>query len=389
MSGGVERSTWTLYQSLHKWFLYDCYVLYNESKFEITNPQDTITQIPHGDIRQQVNFIHEYVVDHQIQVIIVQGVFDKLSSFFQAVQGKIPIVYVFRGEPAFPYKTWTIEYIRSLMQYRGLTSWGRRRILKLPLRKLRMRYELYQQYQQINRMSDYFVFLSEKYVTAYQWYSLKNVATRSFVIPNTISYENPPQESIIEQKQNHAVLVTRFEEYTKRIIAALQIWNEVQNLYHLTDWTLDIVGDGEDKDMYECYLKKHPTGNIIFHGYQEPTEYYKRASISILTSRSEAFANVLVEAKQFGCVPVAFDSYAAVSDIITHPKDGILIKNGDIHAFAKALYELATDKERRIAMAHSAMLSINKFSRERIMNMWNEMLLQIIKDQTNKNKDSI
>lgn len=381
MSGGVERSTWNLFQGLQERFLHTCHVLYDRRKFEITNPLETIVQIPQSDKQQQIDFIRQYLIEHQIQIIVIQGIYDKLTYFYEAAQKNIPILYVFRGEPAFPYKTWTIEYIYSLIKYRGLKSWGKMRLIKFPLRKMKLRYELYRRNQQIDHLSNYFIFLSQHYVKTYKWYSFEDISKRSFVIPNAICYENTPLESKIKQKQKHVVLVARFEEFTKRIIYALKIWNLVQTKYHLTDWILDIVGDGEDKDMYENYLLQNPTSNIVFHGYQEPIEYYKKAAICILTSRSEAFANVLVEAQVFGCVPIAFNSYAAVSDIITHKNNGFIIKNGDINAFAKTLYQLAIDNERRYRMAYTAMLSVEKFSKEKVLNLWDSTLTKIIKQQ--------
>ena len=198
--------------------MHTCHVLYDRRKFEITNPPKTIVQIPQSDKQQQISFIRKYLTDHQIQIIIIQGIYDKLSYFAEAAHGEILIAYVFHGEPAFPYKTFTIDYICSLIKYRGRVSWGVHRLLKFPMRKLKLRYELYLRHKQTNQAADYFVFLSRYCANAYKRYSFSSIEDRSFVIPNSLSFDIEGDESIIKHKQKHVLLVARFEEFTKAIL---------------------------------------------------------------------------------------------------------------------------------------------------------------------------
>ena len=51
----------------------------------------------------------------------------------------------------------------------------------------------------------------------------------------------------------------------------------------------------------------------------------------------------LTEGMQCGCVPVAFNSYAAVSDIIDDGVNGILVTPFKIKELSGALYKLAND----------------------------------------------
>lgn len=64
---------------------------------------------------------------------------------------------------------------------------------------------------------------------------------------------------------------------------------------------------------------------ITFEGFQQPTDYYRRASILILTSEFEGFPLVLAEAMSFGVVPAVYDSYAAAGDIVKDGINGLLI----------------------------------------------------------------
>lgn len=71
--------------------------------------------------------------------------------------------------------------------------------------------------------------------------------------------------------------------------------------------------------------------HVSFEGFQQPKPYYERASILLFTSEYEGFPLVLAECMSFGVIPVVYDSYSAVRDIIDDGKDGVVIlyeKNG-------------------------------------------------------------
>lgn len=73
--------------------------------------------------------------------------------------------------------------------------------------------------------------------------------------------------------------------------------------------------------------------NIEFKGTQPSEPYYAESSVLCMTSTYEGFPMVLIEAQQYGCVPMAFDSFEAVHDII---EDG---ENGDtkLHLTLKSM----------------------------------------------------
>ena len=70
---------------------------------------------------------------------------------------------------------------------------------------------------------------------------------------------------------------------------------------------------------------QHGLKRVRFEGRQNPKRYYEEASIFMLTSSFEGWGLTLTEAQQFGCVPLAFYSYASLPDIITDGKNGFMI----------------------------------------------------------------
>ena len=67
---------------------------------------------------------------------------------------------------------------------------------------------------------------------------------------------------------------------------------------------------------------------------KNPLRYYEHASIFMMTSAYEGWGMTVIEAMQNGVVPIVFNSYSAVYDILTDEEDGIIIENNDIKNYA-------------------------------------------------------
>jgi glycosyltransferase involved in cell wall biosynthesis len=148
----------------------------------------------------------------------------------------------------------------------------------------------------------------------------------------------------------------------------LRIWNEVESLF--PDWQLDIVGDGEDRGVLEMQADNLGLKHVTFHGFQNPALFYQRSRIFCMTSIYEGFGLVLTEAMQHGVVPMAFNSYRSVKDIIDDNINGILIKSFDEKEYADKLIGLMNDEEKYIEMSYAAMLKSAVFSKEIIVKKW-------------------
>ena len=65
----------------------------------------------------------------------------------------------------------------------------------------------------------------------------------------------------------------------------------------------------------------------------------------------------LTEAQQYGCVPLAFHSFASLTDIITDKVNGFAIPNDDISLYIKQMKLLMTDEKLRKSMSANAIES--------------------------------
>lgn len=79
-----------------------------------------------------------------------------------------------------------------------------------------------------------------------------------------------------------------------------------------------------------------------------------------MTSLYEPFGLVLVEAMSCGIPVIAFDCPYGPSDIIQNDKNGYLVENGNVEAFAERVCQLIENKNLRLKMGQFGVLSGSK-----------------------------
>lgn len=86
---------------------------------------------------------------------------------------------------------------------------------------------------------------------------------------------------------------------------------------------------------------------------------------------------VLCESAAFGCVPVAFDSFAAVHDIISDGENGALVPAFDLDKYAGTLARLMSDASERERLAKNALKIPEKFAPEKIAESWESLFGEV------------
>ena len=155
------------------------------------------------------------------------------------------------------------------------------------------------------------------------------------------------------------------------------MWAKIKSHPEAKEWKLKIVGTGKDMSMYQRMISHYSIPDISFEGHQVPLPYYKEASIFMMTSRSESWGLTLTESQQMGVVPIAFDTYASLQEIITDGRDGIVIAEGDVDGYVRSMLDLMQDNAKRQRMARQGIISSQRFSQERIAGMWWKLLSEM------------
>lgn len=125
----------------------------------------------------------------------------------------------------------------------------------------------------------------------------------------------------------HFVTVGRLSTYQKRMD---RIMKSVQKLvcegFTNFDWL--IVGDGPNKDDYQCLIDKYSIGSYVkLVGHKtNPYPFYKNCDAFILTSQFEGLPMVVREAQILDC-PCLITNFASSSEAVQDGLNGIICEN--------------------------------------------------------------
>ena len=109
---------------------------------------------------------------------------------------------------------------------------------------------------------------------------------------------------------------------------------------------LHIAGDGSQLEPLKALTRQlNMAPQVTFHGFMthhQLSGLYKRIDLAVLTSYSESFPLVLLEATD-NLIPILSTDVGDIHKMIPGPKYGFIAKTGDIDSIAKQL-ELAVNK---------------------------------------------
>lgn len=371
LRGGVGRVTDTLCKELQKrgyqvFYLNADWVAEERKKYKYPAPV-TILPIKNIDDAQCVISYRKYLTENKIDVVINQ---DALYVDFYNNVGDLPIkvISVIHNNPLMNYN----HLLNDLLTLRNNSLLERMKRIVRCLLYLRVKKQLKEyidkRFGNIILSSDKILMLSPYYVQ-----SLKNFGIS---VENKFDYVyNPnsfPLQTSLFKKKKEIIYVGRLDNRSKKVGRLIKVWSKVGKKY--PDWNLTIVGDGPDRNQLEVLKKKYQVGNLTFEGFQSPIEYYKRVSIICMTSSFEGFPMVLVEAMQFGCVPIAFDSFEAIHDVIIPEKTGELVKPFKIKDYINKLSNLIDDDTKRTTMSDAASMYVARFDVKTIADRWEYIL---------------
>ena len=225
-------------------------------------------------------------------------------------------------------------------------------------------------FKRLNRNGMKIIILSESFRTdllnIYKFQSENVIA-----LPNPLVIDNKYSLRLTE-KEKIILYVGRINSSQKRFQSLLNIWKILQD--KLVQYRLEIVGGGTEQAFFEKMAHSMCLKRITFHGFTNPTEYYKRAPILCMTSNYEGFPMVLVEAMQYGCVPFAFDSFPSLYDIINDGINGVIVPAFDEDSYAKKVMSyLSQPIEKRSIISANAIRKSQTFDINAIGSRWIEL----------------
>ena len=153
----------------------------------------------------------------------------------------------------------------------------------------------------------------------------------------------------------------------------LDIWKKIEEKD--SEWELYIIGSGEDREKLLSQKESLNLKRVIFiENTKNIKEYYKKASIYLMTSRFEGLPMTLIEAQSFGLPIISYDIKTGPKDIVNDSEDGYLIENDDKEKFADKFLELSQDREKIQKFSQKAYENSKRFKLDSIIEKWKEVL---------------
>lgn len=122
------------------------------------------------------------------------------------------------------------------------------------------------------------------------------------------------------------ILLKAFAQYCKR---------------HDDGWTLELVGEGPEQQMYEEIIKENNIGDrvVISPFTNNIQKHYSGASVYVLSSRWEGQPLVLLEAMSHG-LPIIASDIPVAKELLENKGTGLFFKNEDIDDLARKLEQI-------------------------------------------------
>lgn len=207
---------------------------------------------------------------------------------------------------------------------------------------------------------DRFIVLTEE--DKKYWGDLENIQ----VIPNAISFTFNEPSDLTEKR---VIAVGRYC-YQKAFDRLIDAWNIV--CQEVSDWTLYLVGEGEDRLALQGQIERLGLRDKIILGKSEVDmkTIYRNASLLVLSSRYEGLPMVLLEAQAAGLPIVSFMCKCGPKDVLEDGLDGILVQEGNVQALAEGILTIIRDDALRKRMGAMAYQRSNRYSEEYVMWQW-------------------
>lgn len=149
---------------------------------------------------------------------------------------------------------------------------------------------------------------------------------------------------------------------------------------HYPQWQLIILGEGPQREVLSQQIEQLGLSTQV----QMPgrvgnlKDWYAQADLFVLSSPFEGMSNSLQEAMASGVCPVSFDCDTGPREIIREGVDGILVRPvSDAEALAQALTSVMQDDCLRQRYAQQAPEVIERFSMEKIGQVWESLFKEI------------
>ena len=361
--GGIERVTWNVSKYLEN-LGYECFYGFVEEDSKEIDINHKTKFNPYGSKEVVYASLFDFVKKNNIDVILNQGFYYRgFCEAMDELKAKTGLKLVscihYSINELFP-RNFNFSFELKDCICKLLYGYGMR------TRILRPFYSC----------SDKLVMLSESYCPDVIKYLRMENVDRLCAVANPLTFGNIKIPSFSNRKKQ-VLVCARMTDPQKNISGALKIWKEIENRGH-KEWKLVICGTGPDEHSLRNYAKELRIERITWLGQVEkPVSLYLESSIFMMTSNWEGRPVTIPEALQTGCVPIVYDSFLSLKDLITDGKDGVIVAYPNERLFVDKLEELMVDEDNRLRLSEEGPQSSQRFTLENIGMIWDKLFKEI------------
>lgn len=221
--------------------------------------------------------------------------------------------------------------------------------------------------EKLKKELDMFVFLSE-------YDREKFIKKLNFSKERTMSIRHTSEIEILEKlkiKNKNLIMIARLDNKHKRFDLV------INSMKKLKDFTLNIYGDGPDKEFLENLIKEEKLENVILHGgTNQVKEKLDENGIFIMTSDFEGYGITNIEAMRRGLPIVLRNTFDAAPDVVQN--NGILLdKNWNEDEFVEAIHKIYENYE---YYSKNAIEMGKRYNFEVIKSQWEELFEKLKED---------
>lgn len=362
ITGGVQRFS----DILSRYLLNNGYIVFYLISFdgEETYPYPVkVFKLPNLELYSQSNklYYHHLLEELSIDIIINHDASNERSDFFLNTGiFSVKKISLYHQDPIFG-----INLISPNIFFKTIYKISTRLYNYLKKTKYRIHFhKLLNKSDKLVVLSDYF----SKDLAIILGINSRKIES----ISNPIILEHFNNKS----KKKQILFVSRLEFEQKRPDLMLKIWSKLETKF--PDWELIFLGDGSARLELENLVNSMELENVRFEGFVDPVPYYKEASIIGMTSDYEGFGMVLIEAMQFGVVPISFFNWSSLQDIIVQDETGVRVTANDLNEYSNKLSKLLSNEEERNRISNNAKEYVKKFDIEVIGPQWLKLFDSIL-----------
>ena len=366
--GGIERVTDTLTKNFIRKGYRILYLVFEGEDKSATTYKYPAPQFffPNSDYNapENIKFYHRFLQEKEVDIVINQsGSFPESKLFLNTGNINVKKISVLHCNPRMAYNHLFTEYKYFWLNKKKFTYVFHILPFFLLL-KLRIWLKMKRHFRLLSKKTDYICLLSDRFKE--ELFSVCPInKSRVISIPNPNSFSALP---FSEKKKKQLLYVGRMLILQKKPDRLLKIWEKIHQEF--PEWELKFVGGGELCSLMKQKIAQKHLQRVTIEGNKPSQPFYEESSILCLTSNYEGWGMVLTEAMQYGVVPITFNSYRSVEDIITPERNGMLVKPFDLNEYADKLRILMQDDETREKMSYNGFEDVKRFDEQRVVKQW-------------------